>query len=133
MIPSNSSGSGLGQAHTSAGRGTHRSLNEDVLQSAEDAVASEGADDYASLSRGDYVARTSGTERPYTGTLSGTGMDSSSMEDAGSGFFSRMQHRATHYVAQQPAKAAMLAAGAGALLAILMGRRGKGRRWTRGS
>lgn len=125
MIPSSS---GSVQTGTRAGRGTHRSLNEDVLQSAEDAVASEGADDYAGLSRGDYVARTGGVESPYTGTLSGRGMVGSSMEEAVPGFFSRMESQVTRYVAHQPGKAAMLAAGAGALLAILMGRRGKGRR-----
>ncbi len=128
MTFSNSSGSGFGQTGTSTGRGTHRSLNEDVLQSAEDAVASEGADDYAGLSRGDYVARTGGVERPYTGTLSGAGVGRSKMEAVGVGFFSRMESQVSRYVARQPAKAAMMAAGAGALLAILMGRRGKGRR-----
>lgn len=125
MIPSNSNNPGQG-----TGLGKHRSLNEDVLQSAEDAVATEGADDYAGLSRGDYVARTGGVQSPYTGTVgsAGTsGMSSSGLDDQGPGFFSRMESQVTRYVAQQPAKAAMMAAGAGVLLALLVGKRGKGR------
>lgn len=122
MTPSHSS---------SPGQGTHRSLNEDVLQSAEDAVASEGSDDYAGLSRGDYVARTGGVQSPYTGTVGSegtSGMSGLDLDDSGPGFFSRMESQVTRYVAQQPAKAALMAAGAGVLLAILVGQRGKGRR-----
>lgn len=121
MIPSN----------TSTVQGAHRSLNEDVLQSAEDAVASEGANDYAGLSRGDYVTRTGGVQSPYTGTVGtggASGAGSLGLHEKGRGIFSRMESQVTRYVAQQPAKAAMLAAGAGVLLAMLMGKRGKGRR-----
>lgn len=121
MIPSNS---------RNLGQGTHRSLNEDVLQSAEDAVASEGADDYAGLSRGDYVARTGGVQSPYTGTIESagnSGMSSLGLAEQGPGFFTRMENQLARYVAQQPAKAAMMAAGAGVLLAILVGKRGKRR------
>lgn len=129
MIPSNSSSTGLGQTGASTGQGKHRSLDEDVLQSAEDAVASEGADDYG-LSRGDHVTRAGGVESAYTGTVGSSGssgMNRLDLDEEGHGFFSRMESQVTRYVAQQPAKAAMMAAGAGALLAILMGRRGKDR------
>ncbi len=118
MNPSNSTSS-------SSPVSSHRSLNEDVLQSAEDAVASEGADDYAGLSRGDYVTRTGNVQSPYTGTVTGT---VSGAVGSDPGFFSRMESQVTRYVAQQPAKAAMMAAGAGALMALVLGKRGKGRR-----
>ncbi len=123
---SNLSGTGLPGANT--GHGAHRTLGEDVMQSAEDAVASEGADDYAGLSRGDYVTRSGGgVQSPYTGTVSSRG--AGKVDTAvGSGFFSRMESQVTRYVTRQPARAAMMAAGAGALMAVLMGRRGKGGR-----
>ena len=94
-------------------------------------MASENADDYTGLSRGDYVTRTGGVESPYTGTIGsrgGSGMNRLNMDEGEPGFFSRMESQVTRYVAQEPAKAAMMAAGAGALLAILLGKRGKDRR-----
>lgn len=130
MTPSNSTPSKEGQS----GRpGQHRTLSDDVLQSAEDAVASEGADDYAGVfrgdSRGDYVARTGGVQSPYTGTVGSAGPSRLNLGmSQGAGFFSRMEDQVTSYVARQPARAAMMAAGAGALLALVMGRRKMGRR-----
>lgn len=124
---------GLGTDH--AGQHAHRPLSDDVLQSAQDAVAAEGADDYAGLSRGDYVARTSehmsdlgpsahleeeaqGVQSPYTGRVSSRLEEFDPMESEALGV-----SRLTRYVKAEPAKAALMAAGAGALLAILMGRR----------
>lgn len=122
MTPSNSTPS------------SHRTLSDDVLQSAEDAVTSSisSEDEFSGLSRGDYVARTVDVQSPYTGTF-GSGSGSASRMslgsiDAESGFFSRMENQVTRYVAAQPGTAALMAAGAGALLALLMGRRKGGRR-----
>ncbi len=125
MTPSNSTNPSSSQFSNPS----HRSLGDDVLQSAGEAVSSEGADDYAGLSRGDYVAR-SGVQSPYTGRVSSAGMGDTEqlLGDSGPGFFSRTQDRLTRYVASEPTKAAMMAAGAGALLMILMGRRGRGGR-----
>lgn len=109
------SGVGTGPGTEHAGQHAHRPLSDDVLQSAEEAVAAEGADDYAGLSRGDYVARTD-VRTSRLGANAERGYAMQSAEDAG-------VSRLTRYVKAEPAKAALMAAGAGALLALLMGRR----------
>lgn len=100
-------GAGLaGRGNEHAGQHAHRPLSDDVLQSAQDAVGSEGV------------------QSPYTGRVTSR-LDQG---DALGGAEVSAVSRLTRYVRSEPAKAAVMAAGAGALLAMLMGRRKGGRR-----
>ncbi len=95
--------------HVAATRARHRTLNEPVLHSAEDELDIQMHDTGASYT---------GTE----GSRLGYRMASQSP------WWTQIQSQASRYVSEQPAKAALMALGAGALAAVLLGRRFGGRR-----
>jgi len=86
------------------GRVGHRPLSEDVLQSAVEAAKDEVlvVDTSAKGHPAEHVK-----VKPHRLGLV-------------SGFYQRLEDRATRYVLQEPLKASIMAAGAGALLALVL-------------
>lgn len=112
MADSNTpSGSPFSSASTGPWEG-RRSLNDPVLTSAEEEL--------------DVDTPTHDTGTSYTGT------DDSSMgyQSAASKpeWWMRMEDQVGRYVSEKPGKAALMALGAGALAALLLGQRMRGRR-----
>lgn len=87
----------------------HRVLNEPVLRSAEDELDIQMHDTGASYTGGE------GSRLAYRGANA-------------SAWWTQIQSQASRYVSEQPGKAALMALGAGALAALLLGRRFGGRR-----
>ncbi len=80
----------------------HRPLNEEVLQSAADAAKDEVVD---------VSAKVNAAEHSY---------GKSPRSKFASGFYQRVEDRATRFVLLKPMKASIMAASAGALLALLL-------------
>ncbi len=95
--------------HAPATSTRHRALSEPVLRSAEDELDIQMHDTGASY----------------------TGVEGSRLGYRGASqppWWTQIQSQAGRYASEQPAKAALLALGAGALAALLLGRRFGGRR-----
>lgn len=91
-----------------------RSLNQPVLSSAEEEL--------------DMDTPTHDTGSSYTGTAGAGGQVEGSGANVRPAWWLRVEDQLARYVNEQPAKAALMALGAGAVAALLLGRGRRGKR-----
>ena len=98
---------------------THRPLSEEVLQSAEEAALDEAV--VAPIKGGAYAGQPVAGQ-PVADVRGVAPTQASSAHDDAGELLNRAEAVVRRYVTDKPVKAALLAAGAGALLAYVLGR-----------